>query len=116
MTDKHKDLQEAAIRRLYDFGCNVFAKEVPTGNGIADALGVKSSTGNVYYIECKASRSDLICLKQKNVYRNAIGEITQLCYMHAWNSRRAASHTLICKAECSDLGAFVTTSKGTPRR
>ena len=43
MTETHKQLQDTAIRWLYQVGCNVFAKEVPTQNGIADALGIKSS-------------------------------------------------------------------------
>lgn len=76
MTEKHKALQETAIRWLYARGCSVFAKEVPTQNGVADALGIKmepayrhdDEKGTVYYIEAKASRSDLICLKQKATY------------------------------------------------
>lgn len=85
MNDKHKQLQERAIRRLYAFGCHVFAKEVPTTNGIADALGVNTRTGNAYYIECKTSRSDLICEKQRNVYRRATGELVKSCYYHTHN-------------------------------
>lgn len=86
MKQTHKDLQDIAIRWLYGVGCSAFAKEVPTANGIADALGVKSSKEDVYYIECKASRSDLICQKQKKVYKSAVGDVVQLCYMHAWNN------------------------------
>lgn len=86
MTDKHKQLQDAAIRRLYAFGCSAFAKEVPTANGVADALGVMKRTGNVYYIECKQSRSDLICKKQKDVYAEAVGVTVQLCYFHQYTS------------------------------
>lgn len=76
---KHDELQETAIRWLYKNGCGVFAKEVPTKNGIADALGVRkqNSRGDaVYYIEAKSSRADLICRKQKNIYRVAVTE----CY------------------------------------
>ncbi len=66
MNGKHKELQQTAIRWLYKRGCNVFAEEVPTWNGIADALGVKTdATDTVYYIEAKASRSDLLGKKQK---------------------------------------------------
>lgn len=87
MKEIHKQLQDGAIRRLYDFGCHIFAKEVPTANGIADALGVNTRTGNVYYIECKASRSDLICEKQRKVYARAIGEENKRgCYYHNYNN------------------------------
>lgn len=86
MNTKHKDLQDVAIGRLYEFGCSIFAKEVPTENGIADALGIKTLHGRnaVYYIECKASRSDLICAKQKAIYKTAIGDFTARCYLHSY--------------------------------
>jgi hypothetical protein len=84
MTERHKQLQDIAIRWLYGVGCNVFAKEVPTRNGIADALGIKLGKEDVYYLECKASRSDLICKKQKLIYRNAVGEVEKRCYLHSW--------------------------------
>lgn len=76
--------EDVAIGWLYGVGCSIFAKEVPTGTGVADALGVKTKNGkeDVYYIECKASRSDLICAKQKLVYRNAIGDIEPWCWEH----------------------------------
>ena len=72
--NKHCALQNTAIRWLYGIGCSVFAQEVPTKNGIADALGIRTREGSVatYYIEAKASRSDLICLKQKCVYRRSV--------------------------------------------
>lgn len=79
MTEKHAQLQDIAISWLYQRGCSVFAKEVPTWNGIADAAGVVTNqrryTGKdtSYYIEAKASRSDLICLKQKACYKRTEG-------------------------------------------
>lgn len=84
MKDVHKSLQDVAIGWLYGVGCSIFAKEVPTENGIADALGVKTLHGkdDVYYIEAKASRSDLICKKQKAVYANATGTVEKKCYYH----------------------------------
>lgn len=84
MKSKHKELQEVAIRWLYATGCSVFAKEVPTMNGNADALGIKTLHGkdDIYYIEAKASRSDLICKKQKRIYANAIGVEDAWCWMH----------------------------------
>lgn len=105
MTETHKQLQDAAVRRLYSFGCHVFAKEVPTANGIADALGVNTRTKNAYYIECKASRSDLICNKQRNVYKCAIGEEqTRGCYYHNYDNgafkndpNRPQSECLACQ-------------------
>lgn len=65
MTETHRQLQDIARRWIYGVGCNVLAKEVPTENGIADALGIKSGKEDVYHVECKASRADLICKKQK---------------------------------------------------
>lgn len=88
---KHDQLQDIAIGWLYARGCSIFAKEVPTSNGIADALGVKTpprylgesgQKDTVYYIEAKTSRSDLICLKQKSVYRTSVGWIDERCYYH----------------------------------
>lgn len=64
---KHDELCNTAIGWLYGRGCQVFAQEVPTWNGIADAVGVKDN--DVYYIEAKASRSDLKCKKQQCCYR-----------------------------------------------
>lgn len=68
---KHKELQQTAINWLYARGCSVFAEEVPTWNGIADALGVRTHDRDhtIYYIEAKASRSDLLCKKQKAYYK-----------------------------------------------
>lgn len=72
----HKELSLKAIFWLYERGCSVFANEVPTKNGIADALGVVTDWGGngktSYYIEAKASRSDLICKKQKTCYERSI--------------------------------------------
>ena len=74
-SQKHNELSETAIRWLYGRGCSVFANEVPTCNGIADAIGVITSQRMygkddvVYYIEAKASRSDLVCLKQRAAYQ-----------------------------------------------
>lgn len=62
---KHDELCHKAILWLHARGCQAFANEVPTWNGVADALGIKDDT--VYYIEAKASRSDLICRKQKGI-------------------------------------------------
>ena len=73
--DKHEQLQDTAINWLYGRGCSVFAKEVPTWNGIADAVGVVTNQRPygkpdiAYYVETKASRGDLICLKQKSCYK-----------------------------------------------
>lgn len=70
MTDKHKELMNTAIKWLYGRGCSVFANEVPTWNGNADALGIITRDKPViYYIEAKASRSDLLCFKQKCCYK-----------------------------------------------
>ena len=80
MKEKHAQLQDVAIGWLYGVGCSIFAKEVPTQNGVADALGVKTRNGkdDVYYIEAKVSRSDLICKKQKVVYADATGTIEKI--------------------------------------
>lgn len=80
---KHDELCNTAILWLYAKGCYAFAQEVPTRNGIADALGVKrSGKPAVYYIEAKASRSDLICQKQKAVYQRSIQEKPDRCWYH----------------------------------
>lgn len=83
-SDKHKELQHTAIRFLWSKGCSVFAEEVPTENGIADALGIQTRTEKctVYYIEAKISRSDLLCLKQKSVYNRSIGDSKATCSEH----------------------------------
>ena len=79
MNRKHAELQDVAIGWLYGKGCSVFAKEVPTWNGIADAVGVVTNQrayqkpDRAYYIEAKASRSDLLCLKQKSCYKRTEG-------------------------------------------
>jgi hypothetical protein len=85
MTDKHKHLQAVAIQWLYGRGCHAFAKEVPTSNGNADALGIKAPRDKkhtVYYIEAKASRSDLICMKQRLCYLKSVGARKERCYYH----------------------------------
>lgn len=86
MSERHKQLQDVAIRWLFEKGCHVYAKEVPTQNGNADALGIKiprHGRETVYYIEAKQSRGDLIGLKQKQVYNNSVGILrTEKCYMH----------------------------------
>lgn len=84
-SEKHKLLQRTAIGWLYSRGCSVFAEEVPTRNGIADALGIitRSNKHTVYYIEAKASRSDMLCLKQKAVYYRSTGTGgNRKCYYH----------------------------------
>lgn len=85
-SEKHKQLQKTAIAWLYSVGCSVFAEEVPTRNGIADALGVKTrdEKHTIYYIEAKASRSDLCCFKQKSVYMRSIGGEKSKCYYHTF--------------------------------
>lgn len=62
---KHDELCNTAIVWLHARGCQAFAQEVVTWNGIADALGIKGD--DVYYIEAKASRADLICKKQRGI-------------------------------------------------
>lgn len=91
MSTKHKDLQDTAILFLYSVGCSAFAKEVPTCNGNADALGIKTrdKKNDVYYIECKASRSDLVSKKQKRVYDTATGVKDKWCWMHDPNMYRS---------------------------
>jgi len=74
-SDKHKQLQRTATYWLYLKGCSIFAEEVPTQNGIADALGIVTRNDTVYYIEAKASRSDLCCKKQKSVYIHSVGGV-----------------------------------------
>lgn len=89
MSAKHKALQDTALRWLHGINCSVFAKEVPTQNGVADCLGIRTPRHGkevVYYIEAKASRSDLLSAKQKQVYRHSIGDYDDVrCYLHHWN-------------------------------
>src|SRR3989304_5338733 len=81
MSEEHKLLQDTAINWLYCKGCSVFAKEVPTQNGNADALGIITREKHtVYYVEAKVSRSDLICQKQKLVYETSVGNIPKRCW------------------------------------
>lgn len=86
-SDKHKELQKTAITWLYNQGCSIFAEEVPTNNGIADALGIRTRDDKhtIYYIEAKVSRSDLTCFKQKACYLRSTGNKDALCYYHAFN-------------------------------
>jgi len=82
---KHTQLANTGISWLYKNGCSVFAKEVSTENGIADALGIRTRNKKhtVYYIEAKSSRSDLICFKQKSVYARACGYAGyRFCIIH----------------------------------
>lgn len=76
-------MQITAITWLYELGCSIFANEVPTQNGNADALGIKKN-GDTYYIECKASRSDLICPKQKRCYASSVGQEIHRCLFHSF--------------------------------
>ena len=73
---QHAILQNIAIYWLYGRGCSIFGQEVPVGYEIVDALGLKydeyGKHGTVYSIEAKASRSDLICAKQKGCYENSL--------------------------------------------
>lgn len=72
----HDKLCNAAIRWLYSRGCSIYAQEVPTWNGIADAVGMITNQRQyggdetIYYIEAKASRTDLICSKQQKCHAN----------------------------------------------
>jgi hypothetical protein len=90
--EKHNQLQDIAIGWLYKNGCDIFSKECQLPNGeIADAIGVKFDFhrqvpkvidgqtvyvdevhDKTFYIEAKASRSDLICQKQKAVYHHSL--------------------------------------------
>lgn len=72
--NKHAELSRTAIGWLYRRGCSAFANEVTTFNGIADAFGIKTDGEKYtsYYIEAKASRSDLICQKQRMVYERSV--------------------------------------------
>ncbi len=80
----HKALSDTALLWLYARGCSVYAKEVPTRNGIADALGIMTRHGQekVYYVEAKAGRSDLICEKQKCVYARSVRHNKNYCPYH----------------------------------
>lgn len=79
MKKKHKELQETAIKWLHKTGCDMFATEVPFRNDIVDAIGIKTKRNtkndiidDLYFIEAKASRSDLICNKQRRSYAYSI--------------------------------------------
>ncbi len=73
MAETHQELCDMAIWWLYKQGCFVFAQEVPTYAGVADALGVRLYRSPAfYYIEAKASRSDLICEKQQRIYKQSL--------------------------------------------
>ncbi len=109
MKDKHRQLQDVAIGWLYGVGCTVFAQEVPTQNGIADALGVKRND-DVYYLECKASRSDLICLKQKSCYARSIGGKEKKCYIHTYKGLDGKVNMV--GAEACQGCKIVATSRG----
>ena len=97
---KHAELQNTAVRWLYNLGCSVFPLEVPTENGIADALGIKTRDAEtVYYIEAKASRSDLMCQKQKDVYARATGLLKEKCYYHGL---RDSKQIMLLRAQDED--------------
>jgi len=88
-SDKHKELQRTAITWLYNQGCSIFAEEVPTGNGVADALGIRTRDDKhtIYYIEAKVSRSDLTCFKQKAVYFRSVGlQDNVRCFFHTFRN------------------------------
>jgi len=117
MSDKHKQLQQLAITWLYERGCGIFGKEIPTRNGNADALGIKvvngDKSGDVYYIECKASRSDLICLKQRACYLRSDGHGMERCYIHNWKGvdeevqkekAKTCDQCIKTKLHCGDTG------------
>ena len=74
MSEEHKKLENIAIEWLYSNNCSLFAQEVPVGYEIADALGIKTQYGinTIYYIEAKVSKSDLMCKKQKLIYRKSV--------------------------------------------
>lgn len=111
MTDKHKELQEIAIRWLYGVGCSVFAKEVPTKNGNADALGIRTRGKRevVYYLEAKVSKGDLNSEKQKMVYRTSIGDIEAWCGYHNPNYYRGLARSAGWEscAECLDAKSHI---------
>lgn len=77
MNLKHAELQTTAINWLYTRGCQIFAKEVPYNGETVDAIGMRPTdyrhiAFDIYAIEAKASRSDLICFKQKCSYRASV--------------------------------------------
>lgn len=102
---KHHELQNTAIRWLYGTGCSVFAQEVPTKNGIADALGIRTrdEKHTVYYIEAKSSRSDLICPKQKAVYARSCGQFVEYCMLHRFSSIKGKEFYLTQCDECQKI-------------
>jgi len=108
INSKHDKLQDVAIGWLYKIGCSIFAKEVPTKNGVSDALGIitRREKKTVYYIEAKVSRSDLICPKQKAVYQRSIGDLMEKCYVHKYADKHIGYEPL-CKSEeciaCRDI-------------
>src|SRR3990167_9785225 len=65
-TEITKKLEDVAIRWLYRNGCKAFVKEdgLHYVGGIADVLGIKDN-GDIYYLEVKQSRVDLLSAKQK---------------------------------------------------
>lgn len=95
---KHDELCNTAINWLYARGCSVFAQEVPTRNGVADALGIVTYQGRerVYYVEAKASRSDLICPKQRGVYARSVEAFAQFCPLHIFKTQQDQAKT--CEA------------------
>ena len=65
-TEITKKLEDVAIRWLYRNGCKAFVKEgkLHYVGGVADVLGIKDN-GDIYYLEVKQNRADLISKKQK---------------------------------------------------
>lgn len=70
----HNALKLRAILWLYGNSCSIFAEELNCGYfGIADVAGVKPN-GDGYYIEVKATSSDLKSRKQKRIYERTLDE------------------------------------------
>lgn len=101
---KHQELCRMGIEWLYYRGCSVFANEVPTRNGVADALGIitRNEKRVVYYIEAKASRSDLIGAKQKRVYERSILDRERFCVRHSFKQQREQNEHKDCE-DCYGL-------------
>jgi hypothetical protein len=74
MTAKERTgkLKQIGLWWLQNVGCIVYADEVNLSGayGVADVMGMKAN-GDIYYLECKQSRADLICKKQKEADRYA---------------------------------------------
>ena len=65
-SDNHNFLKKQAVRWLRKY-CFCFSTEIQLGDSqIADAIGIRY-TGDIYMIEAKATRADLMSAKQKAV-------------------------------------------------